>query len=83
MIASCSDTEGKIAVATLPRRWQMLGVHGQRIGSVEACGIDLDSGRMRYLVLATALQTISVPWERVRLDRDNKRFQLVPPVSDG
>ncbi len=60
----------------------MLGVHGQRIGSVEACGIDLASGRIRYLILATAWQTISVPWERVRLDRDNRRFQLLPPPAD-
>lgn len=60
----------------LPTAWQMLGVHGQPVGTVNACGIDLHTGRIKYLVLETPWQTLTVPWQAVRVDAVHGRFQL-------
>ena len=67
-----------VAQASLPRQWEMAGVHGQHLGFVDALGIDFDSGRIAYVVLATPWQTIMIPWDRVQLDRRGDRLQLLP-----
>lgn len=70
--------KARVSLASLPAQWQMLGVHGQHIGSVDACGIDLDSGRVAYVLLVTPLQSITIPWERVQFDYNCRCIQLLP-----
>jgi len=60
----------------LPQTWQMLGLHGQVVGKVESCGIDMHTGRIKYLVLETPWQTLTIPWQTVCVESSQGRFQL-------
>lgn len=60
----------------LPQTWEMLGLHGQALGRVDTCGVDLQTGRISYLVLETPWQTLSIPWQAVDVDNRHSRFQL-------
>ncbi|RLQ20643.1 hypothetical protein DWB85_16715 [Seongchinamella sediminis] len=60
----------------LPQTWELLGLHGQALGRVDACGVDLQTGRISYLILETPWQTLSIPWQAVHVDNRHNRFQL-------
>ena len=60
----------------LPHTWQMLGLHGQPVGKVDVCGVDLQTGRIMYLVLETPWQTLTIPWQAINVDNSQRRFQL-------
>lgn len=70
-----------VSLATFSRRWEMLGMHGQQLGEVGACGIDLLSGQILYLVLDTPWQELTIPWQNVSVDAAAGIFQLrsAPP----
>lgn len=75
------QSERRATQVRLPRPWPMLGVHGQPVGTVDACGIDLKTGRINYLMLETPWQTLKIPWQTVRVDEDRGRFQMRSPNS--
>lgn len=60
----------------LPREWILLGLRGQRLGTVASCGLDMQSGRVKYLVLATPWQQLKIAWQSVQVDTTRECFRL-------
>lgn len=63
----------------LPYRWTMLGVHGQQLGTVGSLSVDLENGRVAYLVLETQWQRLHIPWQQVYVEQEDSgrlRFKL-------
>tara|TARA_Y100001933_G_scaffold99596_1_gene100033 strand:- start:3958 stop:4242 length:285 start_codon:yes stop_codon:yes gene_type:complete len=53
---------------------------GNRLGTIDELVIDLDSGRIRYVLVAGVTgQRYRFPWEAVRLQRDRFVLRLVEP----
>lgn len=71
----------KVTRARLARKWLVVGLRGQQVGTAESCVIDLDSGRIKYLLLTTPWQTLKVPWQSVSVDAEHERFQLLSARS--
>jgi hypothetical protein len=65
--------------------WQMpvLGLQGQVLGYTEKAGVDLDSGRLTYIVLRTDWQPIEIPWKRLEFDGIRMALRLKPPPRLG
>lgn len=56
----------------------MVGLQGQQVGTVEYCGLELESGRVKYVLLTTPWQTLKIPWQSVCVDTKRDRFRLQP-----
>jgi hypothetical protein len=65
-----------VSLVSFDRKWKMVGKHGQQLGEVGTCGIDLVSGRVLYLVLDTPWQALPIPWQSVSVDATTCRFRL-------
>ncbi|GAB5452579.1 MAG: hypothetical protein Hals2KO_29070 [Halioglobus sp.] len=58
--------------------WKMVGLRGQTVGAVSSVEIDLYSGRILEVELATPWQTMEIPWQRVAVDAEKSCFKLLP-----
>jgi len=59
------------------QRWPVLGLHGQRLGTVETCALDPDTGKVKHLVLRTQWQTIDIEWPYLVFREEHQSFQLI------
>jgi hypothetical protein len=56
--------------------WPVLGLQGQKLGSIVRCAFDADTGRLKYLELQTSWQTIHLDWPHLRFDEQLQSFKL-------
>jgi hypothetical protein len=70
---------GKV-YAKLRPAWPVVGLQGQRLGTVERCAIDVSAGVVTHLELKTAWQTIDIEWPGLEFDEDDKVIRLVPRI---
>ncbi len=78
MERSCGKEPNLAVWAQFTPAWEMVGLHGQSVGAVSSVQIDLHSGRILEVELATPWQTLEIPWQRVAVDRENACFRLLP-----
>jgi hypothetical protein len=71
--------------AQLEQAWPVQGLQGQRLGTIERCAIDIDSGVVRYMELKTDWQTIAIDWRGLKFDKHKQQFRLVRshPIGAG
>lgn len=67
--------------AKLEQPWPVVGLKGQRLGTVERCAIDINTGVVKHLQLQTAWQNIDIDWQGLTFDQDRQYFRLLPSGS--
>jgi sporulation protein YlmC with PRC-barrel domain len=67
--------------AKLEQSWPVVGLKGQRLGTVERCAIDINTGVVKYLQLQTAWQMIDIDWQGLTFDKERQHFRLLPSGS--
>lgn len=56
--------------------WPVLGLQGQKLGSIVRCAFDAGTGRLKYLELKTSWQTIHLDWPALEFDENQQSFKL-------
>jgi hypothetical protein len=56
--------------------WPVLGLQGQKLGSIVRCALDAGSGRLKYLELQTPWQTIHLDWPHLEFDEHQQSFKV-------
>lgn len=63
--------------------WPVLGLQGQRLGTIVRCALDAGTGRVKYLQLRTSWQTIDIAWSHLEFDETQQSFKLNKRASSG
>ncbi len=58
------------------QEWPVLGLQGQKLGSIVRCAFDAGTGELKYLELQTSWQTIHLDWPNLRFDEKQQVFKL-------
>lgn len=61
--------------------WPVLGLQGQKLGSIARCAFDAGTGRLKYLELKTSWQTIHLDWPNLEFDETQQSFKLSKPAG--
>lgn len=56
---------------------KVIGLQGQNLGVADGLIIDSDTGKVTHLVLSTAWQNLTIPWDDVRFDSNEHKFSLL------
>lgn len=56
--------------------WPVLGLQGQKLGNIERCAFDAETGRLKYMELRTSWQTIHLEWPNLEFDENQQSFKL-------
>lgn len=60
---------------------KVIGLQGQNLGVADGLVIDTDTGKVTHLVLSTAWQNVTIPWDDVRFDSNHHEFSLLSHSS--
>ncbi len=61
---------------------EVFNLQDENLGKIQDIMLDVDDGRIRYAVLASGgflgmgNRLFAIPWDALRIDRENKRFML-------
>ena len=56
--------------------WPVLGLQGQKLGTIVGCALDAGTGKVKYVELRTSWQTIYIQWPNVEFDEQRQSFKL-------
>ncbi len=59
------------------RNAKVIGLQGQNLGVADGLIIDTDTGTVTHLVLCTAWQNVTIPWDDVCFDSNEQKFSLM------
>lgn len=63
--------------------WPVLGLQGQRLGTIVSCAVDAGTGHVKYLQLRTPWQTIDLQWSVLKFDEKQQSFKLYKHSTGG
>jgi hypothetical protein len=62
--------------------WPVVGLQGQKLGSIVRCAMDAETGKVKYLQLRTSWQTIDIAWTNLVFDEHQQSFKLNRKITE-